>query len=421
MAQAWARADRQGPRRGPRRGRDGQPAGRPGVNDPRPAKPTRRAAASTGAQAPAPSRRAAARASSRCRACTSTWSAATTPAPSTPTCASWTASTRPTRAHYDALLHGCIDEAADARRADRAAARPQDRARSRRSSTRVMWIGAYEFMHCLDVPVAGGASTRHRAGQGVRRHRRPQVRQRRARQGRRRLRPAEVEAAARAREARAMRTRRAARAHRAFYVMEVRQGGAAARAQPEVRPGAGRPADDLPEHRRARLHRAAAGAGGRRSAPCATAARSTRTPPACTRCASASAAGTRERFGVDVPARRIVVTAGASAALQLACLALIEAGDEILMPDPSYPCNRHFVARRRRPRRAAADRRRQSASSSSAAKVRAAWSRAHARRAAGLAVQPHRHLDRAATSCAASTRSCASAAASRWSTRSTWA
>jgi aspartate/methionine/tyrosine aminotransferase len=51
-----------------------------------------------------------------------------------------------------------------------------------------------------------------------------------------------------------------------------------------------------------------------------------------------------ERFGVDVPARRIVVTAGASAALQLACLALIEAGDEMLLPDPSYPCNRHFVS-----------------------------------------------------------------------------
>jgi aspartate/methionine/tyrosine aminotransferase len=51
-----------------------------------------------------------------------------------------------------------------------------------------------------------------------------------------------------------------------------------------------------------------------------------------------------QRFGVQIPARRIVVTAGASAALQLACLALIEAGDEILMPDPSYPCNRHFVS-----------------------------------------------------------------------------
>ncbi|WP_042428484.1 pyridoxal phosphate-dependent aminotransferase [Comamonas granuli] len=52
----------------------------------------------------------------------------------------------------------------------------------------------------------------------------------------------------------------------------------------------------------------------------------------------------QQRFGVQVPARRIVVTAGASAALQLACLALIDAGDEILMPDPSYPCNRHFVS-----------------------------------------------------------------------------
>ena len=52
----------------------------------------------------------------------------------------------------------------------------------------------------------------------------------------------------------------------------------------------------------------------------------------------------QSRFGVDVPARRIVVTAGASASLHLACLALIERGDEILMPDPSYPCNRHFVS-----------------------------------------------------------------------------
>ena len=52
----------------------------------------------------------------------------------------------------------------------------------------------------------------------------------------------------------------------------------------------------------------------------------------------------RTRFGLEIPARRIVVTAGASAALHLACLALIDPGDEILMPDPSYPCNRQFVA-----------------------------------------------------------------------------
>lgn len=49
------------------------------------------------------------------------------------------------------------------------------------------------------------------------------------------------------------------------------------------------------------------------------------------------------RFGVDVDPARIVVTAGASAALQLVTLALFEPGDDVLMPDPSYPCNRHFV------------------------------------------------------------------------------
>ena len=50
------------------------------------------------------------------------------------------------------------------------------------------------------------------------------------------------------------------------------------------------------------------------------------------------------RFGLTIAPQRILVTAGASAALQLACLALVNAGDEVLLPDPSYPCNRHFVA-----------------------------------------------------------------------------
>ncbi|MEP7280551.1 MAG: pyridoxal phosphate-dependent aminotransferase [Rubrivivax sp.] len=50
------------------------------------------------------------------------------------------------------------------------------------------------------------------------------------------------------------------------------------------------------------------------------------------------------RFGLAIDPSRIVVTAGASAALQLVCLALFESGDEVLLPDPSYPCNRHFVA-----------------------------------------------------------------------------
>jgi aspartate/methionine/tyrosine aminotransferase len=49
-------------------------------------------------------------------------------------------------------------------------------------------------------------------------------------------------------------------------------------------------------------------------------------------------------YGLQVSPSRIVITAGASAALLLACAALVETGSEVLMPDPSYPCNRHFVA-----------------------------------------------------------------------------
>jgi len=48
--------------------------------------------------------------------------------------------------------------------------------------------------------------------------------------------------------------------------------------------------------------------------------------------------------GLDIDPRRIVVTAGASAGLLLACAALVAQGDEVLMPDPCYPCNRHFVS-----------------------------------------------------------------------------
>ena len=51
-----------------------------------------------------------------------------------------------------------------------------------------------------------------------------------------------------------------------------------------------------------------------------------------------------DRYGLDVAPARIVVTAGASAALSLACCALVNPGAQVLMTDPSYPCNRHFVA-----------------------------------------------------------------------------
>jgi len=49
------------------------------------------------------------------------------------------------------------------------------------------------------------------------------------------------------------------------------------------------------------------------------------------------------RFGCRVDRQRIVITAGASGALLLTCAALLERDAEVLMPDPSYPCNRHFA------------------------------------------------------------------------------
>ncbi|HEX7466926.1 MAG TPA: pyridoxal phosphate-dependent aminotransferase [Usitatibacter sp.] len=51
----------------------------------------------------------------------------------------------------------------------------------------------------------------------------------------------------------------------------------------------------------------------------------------------------RDRYHVDVPASRIIVTAGSSAALLLALGVLLDPEDEVLLTDPSYPCNRHFV------------------------------------------------------------------------------
>ena len=50
------------------------------------------------------------------------------------------------------------------------------------------------------------------------------------------------------------------------------------------------------------------------------------------------------RFNCRIDPNRIIVTAGASAALTLACAALVNPGDGVLMTDPSYPCNRHFVS-----------------------------------------------------------------------------
>jgi aspartate/methionine/tyrosine aminotransferase len=50
-----------------------------------------------------------------------------------------------------------------------------------------------------------------------------------------------------------------------------------------------------------------------------------------------------ERYGVDVSPARIILTPGASGALLLAVATLVNPGDRVLMTDPTYPCNRHFV------------------------------------------------------------------------------
>ena len=47
--------------------------------------------------------------------------------------------------------------------------------------------------------------------------------------------------------------------------------------------------------------------------------------------------------GLDIAPERIIVTAGGSAALLLTCALIVNRDDEILLTDPSYPCNRHFV------------------------------------------------------------------------------
>ena len=49
------------------------------------------------------------------------------------------------------------------------------------------------------------------------------------------------------------------------------------------------------------------------------------------------------RYDLDVAPTRVCVTPGASGALLLAMAALFNPGEEILLADPGYPCNRHFA------------------------------------------------------------------------------
>ncbi len=51
----------------------------------------------------------------------------------------------------------------------------------------------------------------------------------------------------------------------------------------------------------------------------------------------------RQRYGLDIPARRIAVTNGASGALGLAFACLADPGSEWLLTDPGYPCNRSII------------------------------------------------------------------------------
>lgn len=51
----------------------------------------------------------------------------------------------------------------------------------------------------------------------------------------------------------------------------------------------------------------------------------------------------QQRLGAEVDAKNIVITPGASGALQLALSVVVNPGEKVMMADPGYPCNRHFV------------------------------------------------------------------------------
>ncbi len=50
-----------------------------------------------------------------------------------------------------------------------------------------------------------------------------------------------------------------------------------------------------------------------------------------------------DHYGVNVSPERVIVTAGSSAALLLVVALLVNRDEQILLADPGYPCNRHFV------------------------------------------------------------------------------
>ncbi|ETD69364.1 aminotransferase [Pelistega indica] len=50
-----------------------------------------------------------------------------------------------------------------------------------------------------------------------------------------------------------------------------------------------------------------------------------------------------KEFGTSITHEQVIVTTGASGALSLACMGLLNPGDEVLMPDPYYPANFNFI------------------------------------------------------------------------------
>ena len=176
--------------------------------------------------------------------------------------------------------------------------------------------------------------------------------------------------------------RRARAGHRPL----PRDGGADGRA----RARGGRAQRRPPGDRRARLPDAAA--GGRRGAGGAGRRATSTTRPrwACPQLREAIARHYADRYGVDIEPERVIVTAGSSAALLLVMALLVDRDERILMSDPGYPCNRHFVrVLEGEPVGipVGADTRYQL----SAALIERALDRGHARRADRVAVESHRH------------------------------
>ena len=50
-----------------------------------------------------------------------------------------------------------------------------------------------------------------------------------------------------------------------------------------------------------------------------------------------------ERYRLELKADRVVVTVGSSGAMQLLFAAILDPGDEVLLPDPGYPCYEKFI------------------------------------------------------------------------------